>query len=70
MSARKGWQKNWPLLNMHGTAITQLCAMGQKELLIKEVLHSHLTPEDQHFNRDWNLELPRWWVATPKARDK
>ena len=33
-------------------------ARRHKELLLKEALHIHMTPADQHLNREGGLELP------------
>ena len=55
----------------HTVALIEMVAVDQprrtKELLIKEALHVQLTPENQCFNRDRDLELPGCWVATLSA---
>ena len=36
------------------------------ELVLKESLSIHMTPEDTHFNQDSEYELPDCWIATYK----
>ena len=51
------WTNKHPILWDETTVIDQ--ARRQTELFLKEVLHIHLTPEDQHLNRDkssWLLD--------------
>ena len=35
----------------------------------KEALHFHMTPAEEHLNRDIGLEIPRCWLAALKKQE-
>ena len=62
--AEHAWD-NQHSINWEETSIIDQ-ARRHKELLLKEVLHIHMTPADQRINRDEGLELPGCWTAMLK----
>ena len=51
---------------MPGRATTQSTGTERREqqLVLKEALSIHVTPEDARFNRDSGYELPDVWIVT------
>ena len=63
--AEHAWKEHHPIRWQETSVIDRASRSG--ELRVKEALHIHLTPEDQHFNQDVGLELPQGFAreATP-----
>ena len=38
-------------------------------LPVKEALHFHMTPAEEHLNRDIGLEIPRCWLAAVRKQE-
>ena len=44
-------------------------ARQPSDLLLKEAIHIHMTPVEEHLNRDTVLELPECWVAALRRQE-
>ena len=44
-------------------------ARHPSELLLKEAIHSNMTPVEERLNRDTGLELPGCWVDTLRRQE-
>ena len=72
-ACRKGLLKSQPFWNMHGKIETHIYqweeatvinhARRSGELLAREAHHVQLTPGDECFNKDEDLELPESWMV-------
>ena len=40
-----------------------------QELLLKEALHIQMTPSEERFNRDGELEVPGCWIAVMRRQE-
>ena len=64
--AEHAWKEHHPIL-WRETGVNDRANRYGELRPVKEALHIHLTPEDQRFNQDVDLELPGCWVSTLKA---
>ena len=39
-----------------------------QELLLKEALHTQMTPSEERFNRDGGLKVPGCWIAVMRKQ--
>ena len=60
--AEHAWTNDHPI-NWDGMKILQHMSRTM-QLVLKEALSIHATPEDARFNRDGGYELPDCWIAT------
>ena len=40
-----------------------------QELLVKEALHIQMTPSEEHFNWDGELDVPGCWIAVMRRQE-
>ena len=55
-TAEHVWNHHHPILCEETSVIDR--ASKRRELLVKEMQHTQLTPKGQRFNRDLGMELP------------
>ena len=61
-------QKDHHSIKWKETTVVDM-ARHPKKLLLEDTIHIHMTPTEEHLNRDTGLELPGCWVAALRRQD-